>query len=304
MRSWFVWLTLILISLELSKSTAQAGTLRWQAPPSCPDDKSVEELIESLGAPVELVDSGDFRVSISRIEGDGFAAEIVVPNAGVRHIEGTDCRQVAEAAVLVIAIAHDPLAVAGSFSRLSGESRRETGPARSPSVPGGYLGLEVGADLASLPQLTAGGGLVFGLSLPRGMRVEMAGYAWLPRTSTRGPTSRASAEIGLYSGSLRGCLDLSWGHLLAGPCVAVELGVTKGKGLDVSHPREVSGLWSAGWLGFALRPRTREGFVPAARVELGTPFERPSFEVNGYGQVFRADVWLLRASLAFRRDLF
>jgi hypothetical protein len=299
--SWFVRVALTLILLWLGDSAALASTLRWQAPPSCPDDEAAAALIERLGAAMELADSGDFRVRLWQTERRLFAADIVVPGAGERHIEGADCRQIAEAAVLIIVIAHDPLTVADSFSRLT-EPRR--GDAKGSSGPVGYLGLEFGGDLESVPQITVGGGLVFGLGWTQGLRLEIGVYAWLPRTTTRGPTESASAEIGLYSGALRGCQELPWGGLRLGPCIGVELGVARGEGLAVSRPREVWGLWSAGWLGLSLRPNETRRFVPAVRVEVGTPFERPSFEVNGYGQVFRAAPWQLRASLALHLDLF
>ena len=263
MSGRFIRWSLALIYVVCTASVASASAIDWQVAAGCPDERAAQKLAERLGVPLQVGDAGEIRVRITRQAQRRFAAEISMPEAGVRRIEGDDCRKLAEASVLVIAIAHDPLSVAGSWPHAAEAARTD---AQMPGGPTTYLAVEAGADLGSLPQPTGGGGLLVGLTLPRGLRVEAAGYAWLPRNTLKGPTPTASAEMGLYVGALRGCLERAWGRVMVGPCLGVELGAAWGRGLDVERPRRVAGLWSAGWLGVLVRPREDARFLPMARV--------------------------------------
>jgi hypothetical protein len=86
--------------------------------------------------------------------------------------------------------------------------------------------------------------------------------------------------------------------------VALELGAATGRGTAVRDATTTVGLWAAALAGVSLGLPAREGRVLTPRLGLavGVPWARPSFEVDGYGRVFRASSWVARLSIALRHD--
>jgi hypothetical protein len=86
----------------------------------------------------------------------------------------------------------------------------------------------------------------------------------------------------------------------------VELGAATGRGTHVREGTTAVGLWAAAMAGIKLGmpPRESRAFSPELLVALGVPWARPSFEVDGYGRVFRASPWVARVSIVVYRDFW
>jgi hypothetical protein len=112
--------------------------------------------------------------------------------------------------------------------------------------------------------------------------------------------------MGLYTGALRGCVDLLRRPLSLGPCAALELGAATGRGTHVREGATAVALWGAALAGvrLGLPSRAIRAFSPQILLALGVPWARPSFEVDGYGRVFRASPWVARFAIGMNLDFW
>ena len=268
--------------------------LTWNAPVGCPDRVQARaDLEQALGS--TRLKRAVVRVTIVEAQRGQWSAELWMYGAagsGEREVRGTSCEQVARAAVLIVALALETLA--------------QPAPAPAPTAPEPSVRFAAGAraalDFGSLPRPDLGLALELAMNLGR-LRLEAEASGWLPRSAERGPVAGSGGSFGLYSGGLRGCFELlgpSRGSFALGPCVAVEAGVTVGSGIGVSHPRQSNVFWGAGLAGLSVHSAMLSPLWVGLRVELGTPFFRPTWQIDDFGMVFRAAPLLGRVSIGAR----
>jgi hypothetical protein len=274
--------------------------LQWVAADGCPDGASARAAIDryvgergqgALGpvsVRVELAPDGDGawqgRVALRSRSGQGD-----------RVFHGPSCDQVAEAATLIVAILLEPLKTTAKI--------REEASAPPPSEPAVEtahveLGVQTSGDVGSLPAPTVGVGLVLGVRAGSAL-VDIQGSYWAPQRADHGPVPGSGGEMGLYAGSLRACVDVfrpRQGRFRLDPCARVELGLATGVGFGLPDRKESRDLWGAalGGLSAWLSSAPLSSWIS---VEIGTPFARPIYRIDGYDStVFRASPVLLRAS--------
>ena len=265
-------------------------------------------MLAELVPPARLAQARrSLRVRIGQVTGQGFEAEVRIHGeAGeiARVLSGASCEGVAEAALLVIAVALDPEGLVGHEGLPSPAPEVDHAEARKARARRASLGLGVLGDFGSLPAPSVGLGLHAGLGWSVWqVAIELTGF-W-PR-ETREDAATAQGRMGLFSGALRSCVDLLREPVRLGPCAAVELGAATGRGTHVREGTTAVGLWALGLGGVALGLPVREGraFSPQLLAALGVPWARPSFEVDGYGRVFRAAPWVARISIVVQRDFW
>jgi hypothetical protein len=275
--------------------------LRWVAPPGCPDAQAARAAVERYLGDAGAFPSMAIQVELAPADGGAWQGRVTLRSDlgdGDRLFRGQSCADVAEAATLMVAIMVDPLRVASHVERL--EDARQAAPAgRSAARPLAFeVGVETSADLASLPAPTLGLSLVAGVRMSR-LLVRTAFTGWIPQRAFRGGDASSGGLIGLYSGSVRGCVDAlsdSGGRFGVGPCVAAELGVATGHGFGLDVPETTVGPWAAAFAG----GRAWFGSDPVASwlsVDVGSPLLRPVYVVNGAVPVFQPAKILLRISL-------
>ncbi|MCB9601351.1 MAG: hypothetical protein H6720_13590 [Sandaracinus sp.] len=170
-------------------------------------------------------------------------------------------------------------------------------PARPPLEGPAVLAV-AGVELGGLPTATG----VFGLdlSLPVGrFRVEAGVHVALPRDATASGDAELGARLGL--GVVRGvvALPFAFGRLRLAPRVALELGVTGGRGFGVSDPVRGLTAWAAVGAGVGADVRVgRRGSVGLVADAL-VPVWRPAFVVEPAGNLHRASVVVGRLSVRF-----
>lgn len=212
---------------------------------------------------------------------------------GERTIHGTSCQQIAQAAILIVALAFE----AGSDAA----ALESTAPATEVSTPVHFgVGARAGLDVGSLPKPDLGFALTLALEYGR-LRVEFEGSAWLPRTSALGPTPDSGGNFSLFTGGVRACwnaLRVTTPYAL-GPCAGVELGGTYGRGIGVSHREDRLIFWGAGLVGAVVRYQRIPSFWIGLSAELGVPVHRPEWQFKGYSTVvFQPSPVLGRLSLS------
>jgi hypothetical protein len=163
------------------------------------------------------------------------------------------------------------------------------------------LGVSAAVDVGSLPAPSAGLGAVFGVHrAPFG--VDLRGAAWSPQVATSRVAPGEGGQIGLYAGSLVGCLDvlpLFGGRYALSMCAGPEVGVTTGEGLGIRRPSHPSGLWTAALAGLALQSAAPSAapLAVSLSLDLGVPFRAPAFALDGADTVFEAAPVVGRATL-------
>lgn len=272
--------------------------LSWSAPEGCPDQSAARAAIEDALAKnqADRAKAMVVRVKIAESEPGHWVGDIWMYDAGSsgeRSIEGSDCREVARAITLVVALALD---------ESKAPPRKVRAPVAKPADKPLHFMLEVAlaGDVGSLPQPDPGLALVAGLQLQR-WSLELQGTAWLPRSAKVGAVG---GSFQLYTGAARGCVDLlgmpADGPRF-GPCVSAELGGMIGSGTGLAHRESENILWIAGFAGAYLRFILAPPVMGTLHVDVGVPFRRPAWQIAELGPVFRPDpvVWRLLLGLGW-----
>lgn len=278
----------------------------WTAPPGCPGADELRRGIERrLGrtlvagearteALVELRAEGGYRLAL-RITAGELTEE--------RTLEADDCRALADATGLVVALAIDPVAVAEVIEPWHEDDPLETPPAvptpmvtepvrepvtpppgepadapGQPGRPGALLRVGAGVGLGAVPGVTGVPSLAAGLRWPRA-RLELEGAYWIPRGSE--PIDGASVRVQLGTAAVRGCGQLGRDRLEAPLCGGVQLGGMRGAGEGVPGSRTAQGLWVALEASVGLSWWFRPRWALAGGFSAAVPLVEPAFELTG-----------------------
>ena len=292
--------------------------LQWSAPPQCPDTASLEESIaDRLGrevAPGEI----EVRGGIEDTAAAGYRLTLLTKtDAGEdrRELTAHDCRALADATALLVALTIDAVAVA---QRVQAEAAREpaavvpapsqpalelepeptpepatpqarpgprdatrpatsraNGPERAPEVAGAIAG---GAILGTLPGPSGGPELGIALLWPR-LRIEVAGAWFGPRTEEGSEGARVRVQLGVAA--TRACVRLGTARVEAPVCGGLEIGALRGDGEGAPGARVAHGLWLAPAVGAGVRGWVTRRLAPFARLDVAIPVVHPAFELTG-----------------------
>jgi hypothetical protein len=288
----------MLVAAVPSLCFASEGTtleLRWAAPPACPTGESVQREVARLEGRHTALTALRATVLVRAVP-TGWSAELRTESNGVRGervLEAGDCAQLADAAALVIAMAHCP-------ELASGEAPNETpAPRESPQL---FLGAFASGDLGSLLNPSFGAGLELSLEFER-FEVRALALRSLAQSRLAGPTVDSTIEVQAQLGlGLRGCWLPLRGRLSLGPCAGVDGWLISTTTRNISVPSTGTGWWLGGVAGVTGKLRLFERLALTLAVEVGAAAMRPVFVVDGYGQVFRPNevVGRARAGLEVR----
>jgi len=245
--------------------------------------------------------------------------------AGRRTLEGQSCRELADAAALIVALAYDPDAVARTAAQaevpevvplphvlpelptddappatlaapsIAPPFAPEAPPAaKSPEV-GGAAGLAASFDLGTLPSPAFGLTALLGLKVWR-VRFDWTGTLWLAQSEVPEDTV-VGGEFSYLSTALAACPLLLEDPLELGLCAGIEVGRLYAKALGVDNFDTCAVLWTAhaGLLG-----AWKAADWLALRLDLGAavPVERPEWGLSPVGPVDQPGAGVGRARLA------
>jgi hypothetical protein len=251
-------------------------------------------------------------VTIRKTASERWSAALEL-GARTRVLEGETCSSVAEAAVVILALAIDPEArvepapevetaePAPEFDARSNSNQvREPAPTVVALPAGEYTPPALGQSTLARPsnELTFGAslrtlgewGMLPGPSLGgvaalhakwRDKFVELSGLALLPREAVL-PDSTSGGEFSWLGVQLMGCT------LLASPtfvCVGFEGGRISGTGFRVSHPRTGHAFWAAPGLELLLRPALSSALSFEASAGIFPAMLKPEFALDDLGVV-------------------
>ncbi|MEM6989204.1 MAG: hypothetical protein AAF721_01865 [Myxococcota bacterium] len=301
--------------------------LQWDAPSTCPERGYVEDATtERLGRAPTLAEV-EVEVTITDHGSDGLRLKLGTVRDGQRDahtMTAHDCRALADATALVVALTVDPVAVAG---RVDAPPEPEPPPAApsveppapepppeppadppvvrrqparveaadaapppkpAPRVVDAMLRAEGGVELGALPGVTGGPALALAVGLPR-LRIELGAMYLAPR---RASGADATVNVQLGAATARVCGRLRTRRIEVPLCGGLEAGGMRGDGSGAPDARPAAGLWlapavSAGAHGW-LTPR----LALVARAEVAVPLALPAFEIRDPGdaiELFRPE---------------
>lgn len=185
------WLAASALFVVLSvTATGRATQLSWTAPELCPTQQSVEEMLsERVGQDYRAVGDFHFQAEVSRLGDERWRLELRFeqPSAHTgwqeRSVEGLTCSSVADAGVVVMALAlqHEERgaepaspAVAAAPSESPTRARDRAPPPRRPAQPVGAAppSVEVGMGALALVDSGALPEVAFGAELGGQLRVS------------------------------------------------------------------------------------------------------------------------------------
>jgi hypothetical protein len=308
--------------------TSARVTLRFTAPPECPDDFQLVSTIEGfLSQPLSAARR---QLSIeARIQGEavrGYSAKVTfVSDQGSmdRYLEHPDCSKLVEAVGLVAALAIAPERVranqqAGETAKAPpAPSEAVARPAREPPVepprplpaPAAFdqrpltqtsarnrfraaLSLSGQAVGGVLPNVAPGLGAELSLRFDQ-FELGMGGRTWAARNAAVPSTAGASVALSFTTIGLRMCRVSEWDDWSLVGCARGDWGrmSASGEGVDAARSRHAQ-LWMLG-SSLALR-RSIGRLEPFGGLELFAPLARPRFGVLQEGReidVFKPEGW-------------
>ena len=289
---------------------------QWSAPEGCPTQGEVEAQAEALLLePTEepLTYEGQIEVTPT-----GYRLDLNV-GATSRVIEAHDCGRLGTAAALIIAVEHDPVAVAAAVEPVVQTPREsETAPTQPEEPQGepepepveraviwspepepvppsavrrawvGTLRAGVGVEIGSVPRPGASFLLAGGIGGSR-WRVEAGSTVSLPRDVPIEGRTDVGARAMLFAGHARGCW-LPGGERVRVPlCGGVEAGGLWARGYGPGiNPSARTQLLVAALASAGLNYWVSKRFGVMADAELDVALRQPAVTITGVDDVFRA----------------
>jgi hypothetical protein len=291
---------LILIALAAPARAESPVSLVWDAPSGCPTGEAVAASVAHL---VRNAPPAPLEATVRVVEQGGrFTAELRTPS-GERSLDGETCRAVAEAVVVILALAIDPESgqSVAAFPLLEEPAQAPTPvaavpppPPAPPRVPPpqparpiprpatlrlGASGFVLG-EYGMLPGPTLGAEI--DLRLTRGMwSAELGAGFLLPRSGTLPDDPVRGGDLWWAGGHLSGCARTGrFRH-----CAGLESGALIGTGDGVRVERTAAALWMAPVLQSGFGVRVAPGWAFESRLGLALPALRPRFVLDEIGPV-------------------
>jgi hypothetical protein len=278
-------------TLSALAGEAQAWTLAYDVPAGCDAEDAFRARAEAQRTRAD--GPGDAAVRVSARIGEGgrwrLHLEVDVAGAapGVRELEGASCREVTEAAALIVAFSLDGEAPAPEPPRLPPPVPRPAFTAARDPQPGVLgsevpsppvwlvLGLAGGLDDGTLPAIAPGMRAELALGYRRiSLGLGVASWARVEEVDADGQGMSATAWQGQVTARVRTWSRLELGaHLEIGQVDAIAVGV------DTRIPRTVG--WQAVAGSLLWRQPLWANLEFMFEVEGLWPFSRPSFVVDG-----------------------
>jgi hypothetical protein len=229
-------------------AAAPSFSIRWEAPPQCPDEAHVQSAIDQLLAgaassptPVEA------RANVEQCGGDSWCVRLTTAQDGQRaerFLQAGSCRSLADATALILAVIMDPergperaetamdadapaakAPAPAPAAAIAAPSSKEATGVSQPVLATRRVAIraQASSDLGIVPQVAYGFTVSAALMLDA-FRLEGYVARWAARTAYAGSTAPTSADVQLTVGGLRGCLVPWRGELEISGCSGLELG--------------------------------------------------------------------------------
>ncbi len=283
---------------------APAVELRWDAPPECPDRSRIDADLARFLAHGSRADVGPVVIDakVRRVDSKLELALSVQSSAGAidKTMRADDCKVLASAVALVVAVLLDPTAVVETVEReraaavpppvavapvAPAPEEPEPPPKKKRLSIQGVARPFVAGSYGPLPRFgVAVGGLV-GVRIGPG-RIEVHAI-WEAPQRAQADDVDAGADLDLWAVGPRGCYAPRWRTLEVPVCAGAEIGSMRARGYGLSVSRRAHATWAAVTGGAALLWVPLRWIAVGGGVDAVVPLTRPSFVIDDVGQVHR-----------------
>lgn len=261
----------------------------WRTQTACtrPSDLALQ-VARLLGPSQHGITPTSFDVEVRSSTSEQYELTLAMEQRGARaerHVVLPNCREVEDAAVILIAITLDP----SSALRAQQTERVPSPPATASPTESAADAVQTRGvrsvfarpvlllagvfDLQTLPAPTAGPLLALEFA-PSRIRFWFQGH-YLTPSEVHNAMSAAGARVELFAGALGAAYAKQLRQFSVGPCVEAELGYLRVSGLGVHAARTAGAAWYSGLLGARLEYALSARFGLRLQALLGAPFQRP-----------------------------
>ena len=288
---------------------------QWEAPEGCPGKAEVDSqvellLLEHTEAPLEYRG----RVELTP---EGFRLTVEIGDT-TRVVDAQDCARLGTAAALIIAVEHDPVAVAVAVEPIVQRTTpapqpapaptpaptpaprsvidREAPPSPSPSPREpeppppevqGVVRLGMGVEVGLLPRVGASLSLAGGVQGER-WRAELGVVGSVPRDVPAKEQPDFGARASLFAAQGRACVLAGVERLQVPLCAGAELGGLWAGAIGPGvTPRPRTQLWAGALASVALETWFTARVGLTAEAEVDVALRKPAVHVENVGHVFR-----------------
>ena len=227
--------------------------LQWTATDNCPDRAEIERrLVAQLGRALRDVDTTMHAEATVLHTDTGYALSLqtmLLDSRGTRSFRAPTCSEVADAAVLVLALSLDEAEAEREDTRKLADTPspppREPALAAAPKRARSHASLRASALLESgaMPQIGLGAEASIALNIDRS-RLELAGLWIAPQFSARAPEG-GRVEVGLWAARASYCHHFLGQRNRLGGCLGLEAGQMTAQGHELVEVAQRRALWSA-----------------------------------------------------------
>lgn len=307
------WVSALALAAHLGWAPTEAALpveLEWDAPTACPDRVDVLAEVERFVAPEHRLQAAPLRVQAHvTSDEETWVLELVVAAEGghmQRTLRGDDCKVLASAAALVMAVMVEPSGVLEEVDpgpieetqeptpeptpRAPTTPRTPTTPTKPPAPSGsrqplrGFVGARGLLTWGAAPGVGGAVALSGGVLIGR-VRVGIDALVDVPRTATIESAEDAGARIGLAAAGLRGCYAPGSQRVEVPLCGGLEAGAIWGKGFGLARPKTAVAPWVAVVLETGLSVVLHSRVALRILAEGVVPLRRPQFVVDDRGAV-------------------
>jgi hypothetical protein len=294
----------VVLCAHRARGDEGAVSLTWTAPAGCPTQAEVLEQIRNVvGSPVNARDPVEARAVLVPGERETWKGTLELSVGGqtsTRQVEGETCRAVADAVVVMVALAANPDALRAPpaeppapppapapLSAAPAVPPSATPPARespvSRSTPAGRRPIALGASFlvaaGSLPGIAPGAEATLGWN-PSRFGLEANG-AFLATQRALLATRPEGATFWLAHLGARACYEVVRGALDVAPCGGGGAEWTFAQGTGATVPANATGRAAMVSLGGRALAHLTAHIVLRVAVEAALPLARPRFVIHG-----------------------
>ena len=268
--------------------------IEWVAPAGCPSHDEILGVIERIVGASALRSAVDARVIVTQ-DPHEFRAEVAVSASGAtstRSLTGESCRAVGDAAAFIVALAANPDANPPATATPAPAPAASIEPAGPPAAPSlrraAFLDAAFFIDVGSLPSTGLGGAIGVGWN-PAHLDLEIVGALLASQRATLASRTTLGADLQFAHVGARACYELFDARLDVGPCLGggVEWIAARGFASAPDQSKSATGNMIVGSFGGRAIGRLSSRIVLRLVVEALVPSTRPTFVIDGGGQVFR-----------------
>jgi hypothetical protein len=270
----------------------------------------LDHIVRTIGTKSADADPVQAHGVVSQQPGGRFAATVTLSSAGQteeRTVEGESCHAVANAVVLIVALAVNPDAsLAPAVAPVEVPPPVVSPPIdAAPRVPvawapryGVGAAASVLVDGGSLPKLGLGGEIALSYR-PGALELEAVGQALGARATSVANRPSEGASFWMLHAGARACYHVLEGRFDLAPCLGVGAEWVFANGFGSVIPLDAVARLGVGSVGVKALFGLRDRLNLRVMIEGAAPVNRPTYFIDGAGLVYEtAPIWV-RGALGF-----